>query len=331
MSGEEHLKFLQQWNQLKNEIAMRGESAERRVRLANVQLKLKERKDAVVSLQIALHLKPETPAILSKLKKICTDKEFERLELPVKINPFWQNMPALLRYPLSGTCLQTIIAGAVFVTALQFVTNLERDISSPSDSWLHSIHPIGFSIVITIVLLGFLGSYFASVVRASGQGETAPPGWLDIKHIIDIIRSMYVILLPGLVSFTPALAYFLYGRFFDAPPSVLIILIAVGAFYYPMPLIVSVVNGAPLDSLKFQVVSRSLLDMRIRYSTAGPIFVVLALLSVAAHMVVSFFMVAMANTIILAIILGIVFRALHLYFLMVYARSLGLFYRQCRS
>ncbi len=329
MSGEERLKFLQQWNQLKNEIAIRGESAERRVRLANVQLKLKERKNAVASLQIALHLKPETPAILSKLKKICTDKEFERLELPVKTNSFWQNMPALLRYPLSGTCLQTIIAGAMFVTALQFVTNFERRISSPSDSWFHSILPIGF--VITIVLLGFLCSYFASVVRASGQGETDPPGWPDVKHIIDIIRSMYVILLPGLVSFIPALAYFLYGRFFDAPPSVLIILIAVGAFYYPMPLIVSVVSGAPLDSLKFQVVSRSLLDMRIRYSIAGPIFVILALLSVAAHMVVSFFMVAMANTIIPAIILGIVFRALHLYFLMIYAHSLGLFYRQCRS
>ena len=64
LSNEERQKIMKMCDDLIAGIANKGESAESRVRLANLHLRLGERDEAIISLQAALRMRPGTPAIL---------------------------------------------------------------------------------------------------------------------------------------------------------------------------------------------------------------------------------------------------------------------------
>lgn len=100
LSDEELAKLLQKCDQLKEEIVSNGESTETRVRLANAYLRLGEREEAIVSLQIGLELNPSTwrSAILSRLRHVCTDEEYASLELPEETKPSWRDVSGLFRH-----------------------------------------------------------------------------------------------------------------------------------------------------------------------------------------------------------------------------------------
>ena len=104
-------------------------------------------------------------------------------------------------------------------------------------------------------------------------------------------------------------------------------LIALGALYYPMALIASVMTGAALNSANFAGVLASIFRVPKQYLAAEITLAFFAGVSVLAH-----FMVAAISTTLPGIIVGIfASRFVYLYFLMIYARILGLLYRQCRS
>ena len=124
LSGEGREELLKRWKQLTEEIAGNGESAETRIRLANIHLKLGEREEAIMCLKTALELRPGTPAILSKLKQICTEEEFRNLDLPEEAEPFWHNIAGLLKYPVSESGIYLLVGGTIFVTVFEFFLSL---------------------------------------------------------------------------------------------------------------------------------------------------------------------------------------------------------------
>jgi hypothetical protein len=315
LSDEERADLIQRSDQLKEEIASNGESAEKRVRLANIHLSLGENEEAIECLQIALHLRPDTPAILSRLKQVCTEEQFARLELPEKIEPFWHNIPELFKYPISGAGIYLLIGGTVFVTILQFIINLP------------TIFFYG-SILVSLFLSGYLSSYFISVMRSSARGRPTPPDWPDITNIGEnVIGSLFIVSFPGMVSFFPAVAYFFYMIFFQGPISIFIVLIAMGALYYPMALIASAITGAAMNSANFVGVIGSILKVRKEYFIAELMLALFAGVSIAAYLMVAIATSALYG----AIAAGFALRFVYLYFLMIYARILGLLYRQCES
>lgn len=312
-AGREEL--LQRWERLNDDIVDNGESAEMRIRMANIHLKLEEREEAIMCLQTALQLRPGTPAVLSKLREICTEEEFANLDVLEEAEPFWRNVAELLRYPVSGSGIFLLIGGTIFVTVFDFLISLP------------TIFFFG-GMILAAFLLGYLGSYFVSVMRSSAQGVKTPPDWPDITHIGDsILRPIFLISVPGIASFFPALIYLGYMIFADGPMYILVGLIALGALYYPMALIVSVITGAAMNSVVFPAVIASIAAARKEYFIAELTLGFFTIVSVMAHFMVS----SIAGIPAGALIGGLASRFLSLYFMMIYARILGLLYRQCRS
>jgi len=315
LSDEKREELISRCEELKAEISVDRESAEKWIRLSNIHLKLEERPEAIIALQNALLLRPDTPAILSKLRQICTDEEFAELELPEKPQPFWKDVPGLIRYPFSGTGVYLLIGGTVFVTVMEFIINLPTLFF-----W--------FTILISVFLTGYLSSYFISVMRSSAKGDANPPDWPDITYVGDnVLRPLLIISLPGTISFSPALIYAVYWIFRGGHLSVLIGLIAIGALYYPMALIASAVTGAVLNSLNFVGVITSIAKVSKEYFITELVLALLAGISIFAHIMVG----AITGFLVGGILAAFALRFVYLYFMMVYARILGLFYRQCES
>ncbi len=315
LSEEKRTELIQKCEELKDEMAIEGESAEKWIRLSNIHLKLGEQAEAIIALQNALELRPGTPAILSKLKQICTEEEFAELELPEKPKPFWRDISGLIKYPFSGSGIYLLIGGTVFVTVMQFIINL------PTIFFY-------ITIMISVFLTGYLSAYFISVMRSSAKGIGNPPDWPDITYIGEnILRPLLIVSLPGTISFFPALIYLAYWVFRDGQISVFIGLIAAGALYYPMALIASAISGTVMNSLNFVGVIGSIIKVSKAYFITELVLVFLAGISIAAYFIVGAITGVLAGTIVAAFAL----RFVYLYFMMVYARVLGLFYRQCQS
>jgi len=314
LSDEKRAEFLERCNQLKEEIADNGGSMETRVRLANIHLKLGEREEAIMSLQGALQLSPGTwrPTIVSRLRQICTEEEFADLDFPEEVEPFWHDIPGLFKYPLSGAGIYLLIGGTVFITVLQFIISLP------------TIFFYG-SILLSVFLSGYLSAYFVSVMRSSARGRITPPDWPDIG--INVLRPLFIVSFPGVVSSFPALIYLSYWIFLHGPISILVGLVAVGVLYYPMALIASVMTDAVMNSANFVGVITSILKVRKEYSIALVTLAFFAGVSIIAHFMVTTVTSALAS----GLIAGFAARFLDLYFLMVYARILGLLYRQCED
>ena len=315
LSDEEREELIQKCDRLKAKIVAEGESAETRVRLANAHLRLGEREETMMCLQVALSQRPGTPAILSKLRQICTEEEFAKLEVPEEIEPFWHDIVGLFKYPVSGSGIYLLIGGTVFVAVLEFIARLP------------TIFFYG-SIILSIFLAGYLCAYFISVMRSSARGGTSPPDWPDITDMVsNVFRSLLIVSFPATVSFFPALVYWFYSVFFHGHVSILIGSVAVGALYYPMALVASVMTGAPMNSANIVGIVSSIVKVRREYFFAELVLAFLACVSFVAYFIVTVVTGALAG----AIIAGFALRFTYLYFLMIYAHILGLLYRQSES
>lgn len=314
LSHEEKTELIERCERLKDSISIDGDSAETRIRLANTHLRLGEREEAIVALEIALRLRPNTPAIVSKLRQICTEEEFAEIEMPEDIEPFWHDIAGLFKYPFSGSGVYLLACGAVFVTVVQFIVSLP------------TIFFYG-SIMLSLFLSGYLSAYFISVVRSSARGRPAPPDWPDITDMVDnVIRPLVIVTVPGVAAFLPAIAYLIYHTFYGGEDLVLVGLVALGGFYYPMALIASVMTGTSLNSLNFVGVISSIFRVRKEYFIAQLVLLLFSGASVGAYITV-----AIIGKVSGAIIAKFVLQFLYLYFMMTYAHLLGLLYRQCES
>lgn len=315
LPNENRTQLISKCDDLVAEIANEGESAETRVRLANLHLRLEEREEAIMSFQIALRLRPNTPAILAKLKQICTEEEFANLKLPEKIEPFWRDIPKLFRYPLAGSGVYLLIGGTIFITVIHFIVSL------PTIFFYATT-------MLAVFLAGYLSSYFISIMRSSAQGKNEPPDWPDATGIVGkTFRSLFVVSFPMVVAFFPAVAYFIYSIFYQTPFSILVGLIVAGGIYYPMALIASAITGAPLNSANFIGIIGSILKVRKEYFIAELMLAFFSGISIAAYFMVGIATQAMAG----AFIAGFAVQFVNLYFMMIFAHILGLLYRQCKS
>lgn len=315
LSDERRAELINECEELKEEISLDGESAEKRVRLANIHLRLEEREEAIMCLQIALQLRPDTPAILSRLRQVCTEEELNSLDLPEQAEPFWRNISGLFKYPFSGSGVYLLVGGTVFVAIVQLI------ISLPAVFFFTSV-------IVSTFLVGYISSYFISVMRSSARGYDTPPDWPDITDLGgSIAKPILLVSFAGIVSFFPAVGYAIYLMTYGGRVSVLVGLIALGSLYYPMALIASVMTGAALNSANFAGVLASIYRIPKEYLAAEITLAFFAGVSVLAH-----FMVAAISTTLTGTMVGVfASRFVYLYFLMIYARVLGLLYRQCQS
>jgi len=126
LSDEERARLLRIRDQLREEIALRGESVLARVQLADIHTQLREREETIESLRIALRLKPDALAVISRLKQICTEEELANLETPEEVKRSKSRLVNFLRgrfredFGFSFDPISYLRAGAVVIVAIHF-------------------------------------------------------------------------------------------------------------------------------------------------------------------------------------------------------------------
>jgi hypothetical protein len=165
-------------------------------------------------------------------------------------------------------------------------------------------------------------------MRSSARGYDTPPDWPDITDLGGSVgRPILLVSFAGMVSFFPAVGYLIYLVIYGGQIPVLVGLIALGALYYPMALIASVMTGAALNSANFAGVLASIFRVPKEYLAAE-----ITLAFFAGVGIIAYFMVGAISTTLPGTMIGVfASRFVYLYFLMIYARILGLLYRQCKS
>jgi hypothetical protein len=143
--------------------------------------------------------------------------------------PFNEQLSGLFTYPFGGRGLYIILGGAVFFELQAFI----------------GIFLMRFGLI--FFFAGYTCAYMLKIISRSAAGDETPPGWPDFESLSEtVLIPLAMVKGTALFSFLPALLY----AFLSTQPSttastpfsmsidpVLIILIVLGFFYYPMGLL----------------------------------------------------------------------------------------------
>ncbi len=137
--------------------------------------------------------------------------------------PFFQHLPDVIKYPLTGGGLFMLGVGAVFFSVLLFFS-----------SYAFLVGMIGY-----VFVGGYLSSFMMKIVSHTADGEIDLPDWPDISDWWDdIISPMFEMILVTLISYLPLVAYILYGvSTRGLSPVAVLALLIIGTLYEPMALI----------------------------------------------------------------------------------------------
>ena len=213
--------------------------------IADLYEKLGDKEEAAIHRDEYLRLAPLDPVPTPRAAP-----ERPRVPPPPRpagpVTPFWEEIPHLLRFPTRGRALAVLVGGGGLLgTALTI-------------SWF-SI----FGYLITIPVLGYIGSYFFSTICSSAAGEREAPGWPDP---LDAGRSLLQPLLSALacilIPFGPFLLFLvlsvlLFG--FHLPTGLLlVVLFLAGLFTTPMVLLVHALYGSISQATSYRLVFGSM-------------------------------------------------------------------------
>ena len=141
---------------------------------------------------------------------------------------FLAALPGVLSYPVRGRGKWLLGGGAIFFCLVDFLR------------FLPLVGP-----VLALVVWGYLCSYMLKIIARSAAGENDPPDWPDLTGLWDdVIRPALFVLVAGLMSFAPLVAYVAcnlgldeFGLLFTGSDLVFWTLVVFGCLYMPMSLI----------------------------------------------------------------------------------------------
>ena len=140
---------------------------------------------------------------------------------------FYGDLGSVFTYPLKKYGLVTIIMGTLFFTIADAVGTVL------SASLVGGL----LSILVGIIVAGYLFKFYAVVIQQSAKGEKSPPVWgeIEFNDFGDLIRTFFRTIGVFCFSFAPAVIYVIKtGR----PDFGLLALIALGLLYFPMAYLV---------------------------------------------------------------------------------------------
>jgi hypothetical protein len=230
---------------------------------------------------------------------------------------FLRDILVLFKYPLAGTGVYILVGGTIFIGILQLI------ISIPGYFLYVSIVA---GVIATAALSAYLCSYFISVMRSSVRGDISPPDWPETMDTgFKALQTLTIVVFPGLIAFLPAIICLLFCILLKIPYFFLVIFLIMGFLYHPMSIIASVISGVPLNAANVKGIINSILLVRKEYLIMELILLCIAFAVLTLHISLNildripgvYFIVGFARPF------------MYLYFMMIYARILGLFYKQC--
>lgn len=183
---------------------------------------------------------------------------------------FWERLPGIVIYPLRKDGLIILIVGAIFFAIADSLTRWTGFFGS---------YALLFSIVIWLVVTGYLCRYFLSVVYSSSTGDSSPPTWPDLEpgsFIGGSLSALFKFIAPAVLSYGAAAAYYFFGpREFDRS---FVVLVIAGSLYYPMSLTAVALSDDVAAANPVPVI-RSILRVPLEYLATSILFMVLLYLN----------------------------------------------------
>lgn len=235
---------------------------------------------------------------------------------------FYQSLPGAFAYPFKKSGLMLLVIGAILFVGLDFFSTVSRP------SVLGGIRVTRFSLLISIISIGYLYAIMQKIIVHSAQGDDETPNFPDLNEWWpDILQPFLFLLGVFLVSFLPGLVLLLVSGDNVALKILSIVVLCFGTFYFPMALLAVAVSDN-FVALSPHIVVPSMFRVFRPYTAA---FILLATLFAlrlaggwAAHLIPleTFFWKLLAT-----VIMGFV----SLYLLTVNMRVLGLLFRSYRA
>ena len=261
---------------------------------------------------------PPTPAPGRTAAQMVAALQPAALEVP----SFYLSLPGAFAYPFKKSGLLLLVIGAILFMGLDFFSSISRP-SVPG-----GIRVTRFSLLISIISIGYLYAIMQKIIVHSAQGDDETPDFPGLTEWwSDILQPFLFLLGVFLVSFLPGLALLLVSGDNVALKILSIAVLCFGAFYFPMALLAVAVSDN-FVALSPHIVVPSLFRVFLPYTVAFLMLATLFALRLAggwvAHLIPleAFFWKLLAT-----VIMGLV----SLYLLTVNMRVLGLLFRSYRA
>ena len=238
-----------------------------------------------------------------------------RREMVIVGRPFWEDLPGLFAYPVTGGgWIKIALSSCFFALIFLILKNMAN-------------FGLGGALLGLILSTGFLGyilNFLLSVTRrtTTHPDDKDPPGWPDFRGFLDQASNFARIFTISIVPIlAPVVAYAVasWSVSWSPNPFVMGLVLLPGFFYMPMALLVFAVSDNTFDALNPLLVFGSIFRCGGPYLIAVPFVFLILVLFVLAVIVSGYFPFS-----------SILFYCFGFYFSMVVFRLLGLLYLQCQ-
>jgi len=221
---------------------------------------------------------------------------------------FWRRLPLAFAYPFRGDGAYVLLTGVIGLFILNII----------SAALAATIFGVAISFLIGLFIAGFLCAFMIKIIGDTAKGKSTPPSFADVgltDFRDDILGPAYQVLGTLAFCFAPAIVASLLLHYKGMGNwALVVVLLACGALYLPMGLMMVALSGM-LSELNPLVVIRAILRIPLQYLGAVIFFFFVIGLRVLTKYVVDFE---------IPVISGLANSFIFLYFLLVAMHILGL-------
>ena len=122
--------------------------------------------------------------------------------LPSEPPGFYRALPRALKYPLTGKGVYLLAAGAVCLLLAELAAFWV------SGMLAFSIIGLAVTIIIRVVITGYLCAYMIAIVASVAGGDPEPPNWPDPTNLLEDVVLPFLYVLGALViAYSPFIVY----------------------------------------------------------------------------------------------------------------------------
>ena len=235
---------------------------------------------------------------------------------------FYRLLPGTFGYPFNKSGIIVLVIGSILFVILDFLIN----VTTPSVSG--RIRITRFSILISVISIGYIYAIMQKIIVHSAQGDDELPGFPELSEWwSDILLPFLFLLGVTLASFGPGFALLMFSGGNEALEWLSIAVLGFGAFYFPMALLAVAVSDN-FVGLSPHIVVPSMFRVFLPYTIAFAMLAGLFLLRVAGGVAIRF---VPLDQLPLKLAATISMGFVSLYLLTVNMRVLGLLFRCYRA
>ncbi len=273
--------------------------------------------------RVHLHSAATEPAIVPPPMGHTAHDSIAALAATVTEAPgFHASLPGAFAYPFKRNGIILLLIGSILFVVLEFLSS----VSSPSVGG--RIRVTRFSILITVITVGYLYAFMQKVIVHSAQGEDGMPDFPELgEWWSDILQPFLFLLGVSLVSFGPGLLVLIFSGENIAQGILGMAMLGFGALYFPMALLAVAVSDNFIG-LSPHIVIPSMLKVFPAYIVALLMIGTLFGIRLAGGLAVNSIPLEMIP---IKIFATLVMGFISLYLLTVNMRVLGLLFRSYRA